>query len=194
MRSKRDYLKLRQTWAPENIRLIIIAESPPADGRYFYDVNGSWRESLFVELIIQLFGVVPKSKEAGLRALRHWGVLLLDATYTPLHDLKLTARNQEVKAAIPVLIQELESIKNVRQIPIILIKKNVCELLEGPLVDANFRVVNEGKMVAFPGSGQQANFRKVFAKILTENLYAPDQKLVNQALKNRLARPRKLVK
>ena len=194
MRTKSDYLKLRQTWAPEKTRLIVIAESPPADGRYFYDVNGSWRESLFVELIIQLFGVVPKSKEAGLRALRHWGVLILDATYTPLHDLKLAARNAAVKAAVPELIQELERISNVRKIPIILIKKNVCELLEGPLVEADFRVVNEGKMVAFPGSGQQTNFRKVFSRILADNLYAPDQKMVTQALKNRLARPRKAVK
>ena len=187
MHTQKYYLKQRQDWEPKNLRLIVIAESPPADGHYLYDVNGNTRETLFMELLIQLFGVVPKSKEAGLRALQQWGVLLLDATYTPLNQLKPAARNAAVKESIPSLLKELKTIKNARKVPIVLIKKNVCELLEGPLVEADYNVVNEGKMVAFPGSGQQANFRKAFSTILGEHVYAPEKKMVKKALKQRLA-------
>lgn len=188
MQAKQHYHDQRRQWAPRDLRLIVIAESPPADGHYLYDVEGNTRESLFMELLIQLFGVVPKSKKAGLRALQQWGVILLDATYTPLHGLKPAARNNAVKESIPALIEELESIEDARRVPVVLIKKNVCDLLEAPLVAAGFKVANEGKMVAFPGSGQQANFRKTFSQILNEHVYAPKEKMVSKALKDRLAR------
>lgn len=188
MQAKQYYHDQRREWAPKNLRLIVIAESPPADGHYLYDVEGNTRESLFMELLIQLFGVVPKSKKAGLRALQQWGVILLDATYTSLHGLKPAARNNAVKESIPTLIEELESIDDARDVPIVLIKKNVCDLLEAPLVAAGFKVANDGTMVAFPGSGQQANFRKTFSEILNEHVYAPEEKMISQALKDRLAR------
>lgn len=187
MSTKESYQQQRRAWAPKTIRLIVIAESPPADGRYLYDVDGNARESLFMELLIQLFGVVPKTKEAGLRALQQWGVVLLDVCYTSLHGLRPPARNAAVKDSIPELIAELEAIDGVRDIPIVLIKKNVCDLLEAPLLNAGFRVVNGGKMVAFPGSGQQANFRRVFSQILGEHVYAPGEALVSKALKARLS-------
>jgi len=41
---KEYYLKLRNKYLPENLRIIFIAESPPASGRYFYDETGSTSE------------------------------------------------------------------------------------------------------------------------------------------------------
>jgi hypothetical protein len=38
------YLRLRRDYQPENIKLVIIAESPPASGKYFYDTTGSAKE------------------------------------------------------------------------------------------------------------------------------------------------------
>ncbi|MEE9447388.1 MAG: hypothetical protein V3V09_05480 [Arenicellales bacterium] len=187
MHNKAYYKKLRKQWAPDTPRLIVIAESPPADGDYIYKAKGSRRESLFMELLIQLFGVVPKNKADGLRAMQQWGIVLLDATYTPLYDLKPKAKNQALVKSLPALMKELNTFKQAKQTPIILIKKNVCDLLEGPLLGEGFNVVNDGAMVPFPGSGQQGKFRSAFSKILAEHIYAPKKRMVTKALKVRRA-------
>jgi hypothetical protein len=42
---KRDeYLSLRRRYEPDHIRLVIISESPPAAGRYFYSSTGALTE------------------------------------------------------------------------------------------------------------------------------------------------------
>jgi hypothetical protein len=53
-------LRLRRENEPESVRLVIIAESPPASGKYFYDSTG------FAALTRHL-GLSPLAKEAGLR-------------------------------------------------------------------------------------------------------------------------------
>ena len=67
-----NYLDLRRRFEPDNVTLVIVAESPPASGRYFYDTTGSIKEPLFTALMKQL-GVAPASKEAGLRDFQRRG-------------------------------------------------------------------------------------------------------------------------
>jgi hypothetical protein len=38
--SRDDYIALRRPYQPESVRLMIVAESPPASGRYFLRSNG----------------------------------------------------------------------------------------------------------------------------------------------------------
>ena len=46
-RTRDEYLDLRRQYQPENIKLVIIAESPPDSGLYFYDPAGAVSEPLF---------------------------------------------------------------------------------------------------------------------------------------------------
>jgi hypothetical protein len=73
------YHALRRKFEPQNIRLVIIAESPPKTGKYFYNPAGVINEPLFSALMQQL-GVKPTSKEEGLREFQRRGWILLDAT------------------------------------------------------------------------------------------------------------------
>ena len=50
----------------------IVAESPPASGKYFYDPEGRITEPLFAALMCQL-SASPKSKEEGLRQFQRTG-------------------------------------------------------------------------------------------------------------------------
>jgi hypothetical protein len=79
-----DYLSLRSRYEPENIRLVIIAESPPASGLYFYNPTGARSEPLFAALMRQL-GISPISKENGLLEFQRRGWVLVDATYEPVN-------------------------------------------------------------------------------------------------------------
>ena len=71
------YLRLRREYQPENIELVIVAESPPASGKYFYDPTGSTKEPLFAALMRQL-DLSPNTKQAGLLEIQQRGWVLVD--------------------------------------------------------------------------------------------------------------------
>jgi hypothetical protein len=52
------------------------------------------------------------------------------------------------------------------EIRLVLIKKNVWKLLDPRLTDNGFKVLNKGRIVPFPSSGQQSVFDRRFREIV----------------------------
>jgi hypothetical protein len=50
MATRSEYLSFRDRYRPETIKLLLVAESPPASGRYFYNPAGARTEPLFAAL------------------------------------------------------------------------------------------------------------------------------------------------
>ena len=133
----------------------------PASGLYFYDETGAITEPLFAAVMKQL-GVQPATKAEGLRALQQAGWLLVDATYEPVNALSASGRDAVIVRDYPLLHDDLKALAPER---VVLIKKNVCVLLEPRLMAAGFRVLNAGRAVYFPSHGQQGHFHRQFAEI-----------------------------
>jgi hypothetical protein len=102
-----EYLSLRRQFEPTTVTLVIVAESPPASGKYFYDPDGEVSESLFNALMKQL-GIQPKTKFEGLREFQKRGWVLVDATYEPVNardkpgrDLVIARDYQELCGDLP---------------------------------------------------------------------------------------------
>src|SRR5207342_1950145 len=87
MLTKDDYLAFRSKFAPTTVKLVVIAESPPKNQTYFYNLEGRTSEWLFAAMMKQL-GVTPPLKEEGLREFQRRGWVLVDATYEPVDGLK----------------------------------------------------------------------------------------------------------
>jgi hypothetical protein len=51
---RNEYLAFRRQYEPENIRLVVIAESPPASGSIFCNLEGVPGEPLFAAMMGQL--------------------------------------------------------------------------------------------------------------------------------------------
>jgi len=160
-----DYLKLRRRFEPKIVRLVIIAESPPASGNYFYNPTGATTEPLFTALM-QEIGSSPTSKERGLREFQTTGWILVDATYTPVNGLSDTERDRIIVEDYQSLHADLTALLPDKSTPVILIKANVCRLLEHPLTADGFRVLNNGRAVYFPSTGRQQEFHSQFSAIL----------------------------
>jgi hypothetical protein len=158
------YLSFRSRYAPERIRLAIIAESPPSSGKYFYDPAGIPSEHLFTALMRQL-GLSPRTKQDGLMEFQRNGWVLVDATYEPVNSLKTSSRNQIIVRDYPLLRDDLASLIPDRSVPLILIKANVCRLLEPRLLEDEFHVINRGRAVYFPSTGRQKDFHQQFGTI-----------------------------
>src|SRR5580692_7196933 len=92
MKQKEYYPELRRRYQPTPVKLAIIAESPPANGKYFYDPEGLISEWLFAALMRQL-AFSPKTKHEGLEKFRQKGWILVDATYKPVNKNPDTGRD-----------------------------------------------------------------------------------------------------
>jgi hypothetical protein len=167
MLTKDDYLAFRRKFEPQHVRLVLVAESPPKNQTYLYNPAGRTNEWLFTALMKQL-GHIPKTKEEGLRELQRRGWVLLDATYEPVGWLgqQVNKRNAIIKRDYPLLVIALEELSLDRNVAIILIKANVCKLLDWRLTRDGFNVLNKGISVPFPGYGQQLKFHTQFAPLL----------------------------
>lgn len=161
---KEYYLKLRNKYLPEILRIIFILESPPASGKYFYDETGSTTEPLYNEMMKALH-YKPVDKKDGLEYFKNQGFILVDSTYKPVNKMKNKEREATILSDFRNLIDDLENI-NGKESQLFLIKANICRLLEDKLKLKGFRVLNEGIVVPFPSSGQQKRFHIEIAKIL----------------------------
>jgi hypothetical protein len=169
VRDRDYYLHLRREYEPENVRLVIVAESPPASGKYFYDTTGSPKEPLFAAIMLQL-GLSPITKQIGLQALKQRGWVLVDATYQPVDKLTKDAshgRDEVIARDYPLLVDDLASLMANRSVPLVLIKANVCRVLEPLLSKDGFSVLNGGRPIYFPSNGQQTNFKNQFSAALS---------------------------
>lgn len=161
------YVNLRDRYRPTQTRLIFIAESPPSSGKYFYDPEGLTAEPLFRALMCDVLERQVASKTDGLKAFQEEGYLLLDATYVPVNKgLSNGERDQIVLAGYEGLTRELVALSPQKSTPIILIKKNVCVLLEAKLLHDGFIVRNNGIVVPFPSRWQERRFREAIKQIL----------------------------
>ena len=83
---KSKYLAWRRRYEPAPVKLIVIAESPPESGKYFYDPEGSHRREILFREMLRVLGVSCTSKDEGLRKFQEAGRILVDATYEPVND------------------------------------------------------------------------------------------------------------
>jgi hypothetical protein len=161
---RNEYLAFRRRYEPKNITLVIIAESPPASGRFFYNPEGSSSEPLFAAMMRQL-GLSPTTKKEGLLKFQQCGWVLVDATYEPVNGFTRSNRDRSIDRDYPLLRDDLARLTPGRLAPLVLIKANVCRLLESKLVQDGFNVVNRGIVIPFPSTGQQKRFREKFSLV-----------------------------
>lgn len=165
MRNPEDYHRLRRQYQPAQVRFVIVAESPPASGLFFYDSSGKVTEPLFAAIMKQL-GRKPATKQAGLQALKEAGWLLVDATYIPVDKLPPKVREKTICNSYDTLRADLKALLPDKTTPIVLIKANVCRFLEQKLAAHGFNVINQGEVIPFPANGHQGEFSEHFGAVM----------------------------
>ncbi len=165
-----DYLRLRRPYEPEHaaVRIVIVAESPPMSGKYFYDPAGKPSEPLFSALLLQLGSDRVATKEAGLLLFQRAGWVLVDATYEPVNGRSKAERDRAIERDYPLLRADLDSLIPGRSAPLILIKANVCRVLEPRLAADRFIVLNRRRDIYFPSNGRQPDFARQFRDVVRD--------------------------
>merc|ERR1711991_205765 len=108
----------------------------------------------------------PENKEVGLELFANNGCFLVDATYTPVNNIKGSKKKDDkILENYDQLVLDLESLGEKKTINFILVKANVCRLLENKLLLDGFNVKNKGTIIPFPSNGQQNNFYREMKKV-----------------------------
>ena len=89
---------------------------------------------------------------------------MVDATYEPVNALSDAARDEVIARDYPLLHDDLTELMPDRSIPLVLITANVCRVLEPKLATGGFHVLNGGRVIDFPSTGQQKKFGPVSPK------------------------------
>jgi hypothetical protein len=155
------YLELRKQYLPVVIKTIFILESPPFSGKYFYNPNGKTTEPLFHAMMKYVLDFYPSSKEEGLIRFMEAGYILVDAIYGPVNNLRGRQRDMRILSNYILLKDDLKGVlleQKPRTPAIVLVKANVCKLLEQKLLQDGFNVINDGLIVPFPAFGHQNEF------------------------------------
>jgi hypothetical protein len=160
-----QYLTFRSQFQPVQLKLVMVAESPPTSGKYFYNPDGAVTEPLF-SAVMQQIDIKPVSKQVGLRALQERGWLLVDATYEPVNDYTDTKKDSIIVRDYLHLRDDLKRLDPTQSVPVVLIKVNVYRLLNERLSADGFNVLNRDDPIPFPSSGQQNKFKAKFAEVV----------------------------
>jgi hypothetical protein len=145
---EKDYILLRSRYLPKKVRLVFVLESPPAGHGFIYDASGRTGEVLF-RAFMKLFDLTPTNKEEGLRALAKQGVILTNPIYEAVNKLSDKEANAKILGNYEAFVEDLRSLGVTSKTPLILIKKNIFELLRSPLLADGFNVLNTS-MIPFP--------------------------------------------
>ena len=149
--------KAARRYKPEKIDLLLVAEAPPAAlDRYLYFEEVWTGDSLFRHVYSGITGKLASRvhKADQLEELKELGVFLIDLKPDPLDG-------SDLRQFVPGLVARCRALEPQR---IILVKANVFDLAVDDLIEAGLPVIEE--RIPFPGSGQQARFRHLFALAL----------------------------
>src|SRR5262249_20186450 len=150
----------RKRYEPDDIRVLFVAESPPAaEGRFFFFEDVATKDSLFLEMVKCIYRL-PRfdrdRKREFLERFKRDGFHLIDAVTTPLSER--ANKKRAIRDSIELLKRRLRALCN-SETKIVLICKSVYDVCFQELVDEGFSVINT-RAIPYPGQGHAIEFRE----------------------------------
>ncbi len=166
------YRAAREEYKPERVRVLFIAESPPASGGFFYFPETVGKDHLFRETMKGL-GLWPVGRRMGkgldktglLRQFQSRGFFLVDTSLVPVDRLSRRRRREMVAGSVSRLAEEARRLDPEH---ILIVKVSIYRQVRDTLDQAGLadRVLNR-EPLPFPSHGNQKKFRMELARLLT---------------------------
>ena len=171
---KDKYTAARNKYKPNRVNVLLIAESPPSSGGYFYSETTIGKDHLFRETMKAVkFWPVDRpmrkgcDKKSMLERFRSIGFFLIDTCELPVD--KLQPRQRRIStiqgaSTLPHRVRELDPTR------IVIVKKTVFKPARQSLTEAGFgdRILNT-KPLPFPSHGNQRKFRTMIRRLVDKD-------------------------
>ena len=161
-----DFNRARRKYRPRKVRFLLIAESPPSSGGFFYFGTTIGKDHLFRETVKALeFWPEDEPMRRGvdkrsmLRRFQSMGFYLLDTCVFPVDKLRPSERGKAVLGQTPRLIND---VIKANPLYIFIVKSSIFNPVSIALREAGLltRVLNTGP-VPFPSHGNQRIYRSM---------------------------------
>jgi hypothetical protein len=164
------YSLAREKYRPDRIRLLLVAESPPSSGGYFYFRKTIGKDHLFRETMKAL-ELWPQSQKMGkgidktpyLDQFMTRKFFLIDTCKNPVDKLPQRAKLMQIAKKASILAGRVHDLDPEK---IIIIKKTVFGPVRKALMAAGLadRILNE-MPIPFPSHGHQSRFQIEFRRL-----------------------------
>ena len=166
-----DFNRNRRKYRPRRVRFLLIAESPPSSGGFFYFGTTIGKDHLFRETMKAL-ELWPRNepmrkgvdKRTMLRHFQSMGFYLLDASVFPVDKLRPIERRKTVLNQTGRLVRDVIEANPVH---ILIVKSSIFNPVRNALRESGLsnRVLNT-RPVSFPSHGNQRTYRSVLRRAL----------------------------
>ncbi len=159
---------IRQRFKPDHIRLLMIGESPPASGRFFYQKSAM--TTYTARAFEKAHGVSFKDNSDFLEYFRACGCFLDDLSHIPVDNLPASKREGQLRASVPALSQRIRE----SEAPVIVVAlKKIEQHVREAVKESHLRP----KIITlpYPGHGHQAEYIAGLAAIIAEEIPADTQ-------------------
>lgn len=159
------YDQLRNQWKPECVKLLMIAESAPADRgdisarRFFYAADRLGPDNLFRGVVEEMYGTSSADlqrtgKRPWLERLREDGFFLIDLAPYPVNGFGSAERRRVLSAAVPGCVARAAALD---PMGVVVVKTDLFGILAQPLEEAGLPLLQDGP-IAFPLGNTRAEF------------------------------------
>ncbi len=161
---EQEYLVYRERYRPRRVKLLLVAESPPTSGSYFYFDQTNGKDHLFRETMRALgfwkIGVPMRKgldKTRMLHRFKSRGCYLIDVCGTPVDKLRRRDRNSRVEQGLGSLVKEIKRLNPER---IVVLKVSIYRRVKTAILNAGLtaKLANR-KPIPFPSHGNQKMYR-----------------------------------
>ncbi len=168
-----NFNRARRKYRPRKIRLLLIAESPPSSGGFFYFPTTIGKDHLFRETMKALDlwpenEPMPKGvdKRSMLRRFQSMGLYLLDACAFPVDKMRPMKRRGAVMQQMPRLIDD---VIDADPLHIFVVKSSIFKPVIIALRESGLRsrILNTGP-VPFPSHGNQRIYRFLLRRAIAK--------------------------
>lgn len=164
MFEKMDIEELRERFKPETVRVLLVGESPPAEGTFFYDrsLMTTYTKNAFEAALDQSF----ESNDQFFEYMKKSGFYLEDLSRLPVD--KLAPREREAK-----LIEESEGFADrvalMKPEAVVIVLKKIEKIVRGALNKAGSTA--QVYVIPFPGNGHQSKYQAQLIPIVRKYEY-----------------------
>jgi len=158
-----DTEKIRQSYAPERIRLLLIGESPPVSGEFFYVKSNM--TTYTSRAFKRAHGITFKDNAEFLKYFMNCGCFLDDLCHKPVDKLPNNEREKELKRCIIPLSERIRKFNP----PVIAIVLKKIETYVREAINKS-GCTPEIYVLPFPGNGWQNKYFAGLSEIILKHL------------------------
>jgi len=156
--------EMREEYKPKKVKLLLVGESPPKDGVFFYGSSQKCQMTTYTSQAFELaFNEKFKNIQEFLQFFKDKNCFLDDLCTEPVDKEDNNARNKKLQKSIPTFANKLRKINpEIIVIALMKIEQYVASAIKISKMNSQPTVYT----LPFAGYGHQKKFKNKFVKIL----------------------------